>query len=224
MNATDAVSFEAFRKALTLAAQRVCDAREDLCALDAVAGDGDLGTTLATGFMAVHDFIAVWDEPDVGAALMRIGACLQRRAPSTIGTLLASAFLRSGRGLLGAANLHPVDAASMLRAAAEAVAELGGAATGERTVLDAMGPAAAAAERADSEGATVIETFQLAAAAARAGAHATAEMEPIHGRAGWIGERARGRPDAGATAWAIYVTGLAEALGGSQDENPLLRT
>jgi dihydroxyacetone kinase len=92
------------------------------------------------------------------------------------------------------------------------VAERGRASAGERTVLDAMRPAADAASAAAGEGATALETLQRASGAARAGANATAEMEPRHGRAGWIPERARGRPDAGAVAWALFLDALQERV------------
>jgi dihydroxyacetone kinase-like protein len=212
MSTKDVIPFETFRKALLQASDRICGARDELCALDAAAGDGDLGATLATGFTAVREFLSGWDEPDSGATLMQIGAHLGRTAPSTIGALLASAFMRGGREVLGLSELRSTDIAAMLSAATDAVTERGQATVGQRTVLDAMKPAAVAAERACRTGAGAAETLRQAAAAATTGAKATAEMDPVHGRAGWIGERARGRPDAGATAWATYVTGLAEAL------------
>jgi dihydroxyacetone kinase len=77
-------------------------------------------------------------------------------------------------------------------------------------VLDAMDAAAGAAERAAADGLPAGAALEQAADAAWAAAKATAEMEPKHGRAAWISERARGTPDAGAVAWAVFVGGLAE--------------
>ena len=212
MSDGDSIPSQVFRNALLVASDRVCEARSELCELDAVAGDGDLGVTLATSFAAIHQLVAELDEPDSGAVLTHIGVELSRKAPSTIGALLASAFMRAGRELAGIVEIDAVSVAMMLCAAATAVAERGGAVAGQRTVLDAMDAAAVAAERASSFGAPVAETLELAAAAARAGAEATAEMEPQHGRAAWIGAGARGRPNAGAAAWATYVGGLAEGV------------
>jgi hypothetical protein len=75
-----------------------------------------------------------------------------------------------------------------------------------------MRPAADAAADAARDGADLAQTASAAAGAAALDADQTAEMEPQVGRAGWIGERARGAPDAGAVAWAIFLSGLAEGL------------
>jgi dihydroxyacetone kinase len=210
VSAAEAVQAEAFRHALLVTADRICEAREELCDLDAAAGDGDLGATLATGFAAVRELVARLDGADPGAVLGQAGAQLARTAPSTIGTLLGMALMRAGRELADAGELDSAGVAVMLRAVAGSVADKGGARPGERTVLDAMDAAAGTAEQAAGEGLSARAALAQAADAAWAAAKATAEMEPRHGRAAWIPERARGTPDAGAVAWAIFVGGLAE--------------
>jgi dihydroxyacetone kinase len=208
-----AISFETFRGALLSAGDRVCAAQEELCALDAAAGDGDLGTTLSKGFTAARGLVGGWcGEPDCGAVLTELGRVLAREAPSTMGTLLATAFMSAGRSVAGTAELDAEGVTTILRSAANTVAERGGASSGQRTVLDALEPAAAAAERATSAGEEPSHVIQAAANAAQAGAEATANMEPVHGRAGWIGERAAGKPDGGAFAWSVYLTALADAI------------
>ena len=71
-------------------------------------------------------------------------------------------------------------------------------------MLDALYPAV---EAFQSE-----QDFQAglmaAALASRSGATATALMTPKHGRAGWIGERAKGFEDAGATVIAVAFESL----------------
>lgn len=209
MNERGEVTLAEFRRAVEAAIARVLAASDELCELDAVAGDGDLGSNLALGFEAVRE--TALDTPgDIGALLSSIGRTLALKAPSTIGTLLGSAFMRAGKALAGAVGLDAAGVAAMFDEMAASVAERGGAAVGERTVLDAMVAASGAAGTVASSGATPLEALAAAAAAATAAAEETAGMNPRHGRAGWIGERARGRPDAGATAWAIYVTGVSE--------------
>ena len=186
------------------------EAREELCALDAAAGDGDLGTTLATGFGHVRAALDARPEGGPGALLSGTGSELARRAPSTMGTLLAFGFLRAGTALGGVEELLTEHVATMLEAATSAIGERGGAKVGERTVLDAMQPAAAAAAAAAAAGDDPYEALAAAATAAKGGAEATMRMEPRHGRALWIQDRARGGKDAGAAAWAIYLGGLAD--------------
>ena len=86
--------------------------------------------------------------------------------------------------------------------AVQAVSDLGGAKAGDRTMLDALFPAAAAFEQGLAQGATPAVAFAAAVEAAEQGAQATAAMAPRAGRASYLGERAVGAPDGGAVAVA----------------------
>jgi dihydroxyacetone kinase-like protein len=212
MSAPLGISAPVFKQALLRAGDCVCEARDELCALDAAAGDGDLGATLATGFTHVRKALEESNEETVGAMLKQVGMQLASKAPSTIGALLSSAFLRAGIELDGVSDLQAGQVAAMLTATTAAVAERGGATIGQRTVLDAMDGAAVAASAAAESGASAYEALRAAVDGASRAAAATAEMAPRHGRAGWIGERARGLQDAGATAWATYLSGFEEGV------------
>jgi dihydroxyacetone kinase len=172
--------------------------------LDAAAGDGDLGLTagkIAEG-MRIANAAATGD---LNADLMLIGREIARAAPSTFGTLFATGFIR-------AAAVVKVDVAPLsniqvgITAAFDGIATRGKATIGQRTLLDALYPAVLAFQNATD----LPSALSAAAIAARAGATATAEMSPIHGRAGWIGERVKGIEDAGATAIAVVFEALAE--------------
>lgn len=212
MNGLSGTPLDAFRRSLLAACDAMIAARDRLCELDAVAGDGDLGVTLATGFQAAKEYLSDSQEADVGAVLVGVGGEFARKAPSTIGALLATAFIRSGQKLHGVTSIDGECVARMLEASVAGVAERGRASPGERTVLDAMKPAAEAAVASARGGASPLDVLHSAVEAARAGAQATADMEPRHGRAGWIPDRARGQPDAGAIAWATYLAGLEEGI------------
>jgi dihydroxyacetone kinase len=203
------IPFTSFRDAFVEACTLTIDARTELSELDAVAGDGDLGSTLALGFEQARLVAMDATSTDIGELLFSVGRTIATKAPSTMGTLLGSAFMRAGRALARVSELDTGGVTVLLRECTVSVAERGRASLGERTVLDPMSAAADAAE-ACAGGASA--AFAAAAAAAVAAAEATADMEPRHGRAGWIGERARGRPDAGATAWAVFLTGLAGSV------------
>ncbi len=209
MGATS-ISLQTFRQGLLAAGQRMADERDALCALDAAAGDGDLGATLAMGFTHVREALDASEATDAGRLLTETGQQLARKAPSTIGALLATAFMRAGAALSGVDSLGSPDIQRMLQAAFDGVAERGGAALGQRTILDAMSAAAQSATAAESAGRGPLDALRAAADGARAGADATANMEPVFGRAAWIADRARGTKDAGAVAWAIYMDALAQ--------------
>jgi dihydroxyacetone kinase len=167
---------------------------------------------MATGFTHVREILEGFEGDDVGAMLTQVGVSFGRKAPSTIGALLSSAFIRVGAELEGVFSLGSSDVAAMLQAATEAVAERGKVTTGMRTILDAMDAGAVAAAKAAARGVDPTVVFREAADGARTGAEATAAMEPRVGRAGWIKDRARGTQDAGAVAWAMFLDALAEAV------------
>lgn len=210
MNQAQAITAEAFARAVVSAANRVRAARDELCALDAAAGDGDLGATLNIGFGEVIVLAEEVRGLAPGAVLLAAGRALARSAPSTCGALMATAFIQAARPIAGLSELAGGDVAAMLRAAATGVAERGGAQAGERTILDAILGSAQGAQAAASTGTSGIDVLAAAAAAARQSADATSHMEPKHGRAAWVKDRARGERDAGAVAWAAFVTGLAD--------------
>lgn len=183
------------------------DAASDECTrLDAAAGDGDLGLTLGKVADAIRSSLPSGDVVPA-EHLKVIGLAVAKAAPSTFGTLVATGFLRAAPAVQDATSPQQAIAAA-LKAAEEGIAARGKAQRGQRTALDALGPAADAFAAAPN----LEQAWQDAAAAAAAGAAATTQMDPVHGRAGWIAERAKGNPDAGATAVALAFTGVVERL------------
>jgi hypothetical protein len=169
--------------------------------LDAVAGDGDLGITagnIAKGLRAG----AAGATGDLKADLMLIGREIAKNAPSTFGTLFATGFIRASAAVTDGDALTNTKLA--IAAAYEGIALRGKASLGERTLLDALHPASEALQLASD----LTAGLNAAASAARAGVTATASMAPKHGRAGWIGERAQGNEDAGATVIAVAFESL----------------
>ncbi|RKH62870.1 dihydroxyacetone kinase subunit DhaL [Corallococcus aberystwythensis] len=196
-------------RAAALAVADAWDAAEArLTELDSRAGDGDLGLSLARGAAAIRALPErAWATPS--GALTELGQALRRNIGGSSGPFYATALLRAARYLAS----KPVDAAGWAKAfemGVEAVSELGGARPGDRTMVDALHPAAATLVRAVKEGRTLGEAWAEATRAAEQGAEATTGMSPRLGRASYLGERAKGIPDAGAVAVVIWM----KALGG----------
>ncbi|MHA7630871.1 dihydroxyacetone kinase subunit DhaL [Corallococcus sp. M7] len=196
-------------RASALAVADAWDAAEaKLTELDSKAGDGDLGLSLARGAAAIRALPeGAWATPS--GALTEMGQALRRSIGGSSGPFYATALLRAARFL---AN-KPADAAAWAKAfevAVEAVSELGGAKPGDRTMVDALHPAATTFVRAVREGRALGDAWAEATRAAEQGAEATASMSPRLGRASYLGERAKGVPDAGAVAVVIWM----KALGG----------
>ena len=195
--------------------QAVEEARDELNRLDAAAGDGDLGVTMtaaAQGAAALAQRGELDGKP-VAEALRALGRELARCAPSTSGTLFARGLLQAGREAASRPDEPPAAlAAALVTAAIEGIQRAGKAQPGDRTMLDALVPAAAALQDAAARAEPAATAVAAAAQAAQAGAAATKDLEPKVGRASWIAERARGNVDGGARAVAIIAAAVASAL------------
>ncbi|MBS7792666.1 dihydroxyacetone kinase subunit DhaK [Roseococcus sp. SDR] len=194
------------RAALTVAAALEA-AEPRLTDLDSQAGDGDLGISLRRGARALRELPeGAWAEPSV--ALTAMAGALRRAIAGSSGPFYATALLRAARAL--PASPTPSDWVEAFRQGVEAITELGGARPGDRTMVDALSPAAEAMAHAARRGATLAAAVRSAADAAEAGAAATATMTPRLGRASYMGARAQGTPDGGAIAVSIWLRALAE--------------
>lgn len=170
--------------------------------LDAAAGDADLGITarkIAEGIRAANDLLT----GDLKSDLMLIGKEISKFAPSTFGTLFATGFIRASAAV-SVDDDALANTRKSFQAAFDGISARGKAALGERTLLDALHPAIEALNSASD----LKSGLSQAAIAARSGATATANMMPKHGRAGWIGERAKGIEDAGANVVAVVFEAL----------------
>jgi hypothetical protein len=170
--------------------------------LDAAAGDADLGITarkIAEGIRSANTSLS----GDLKADLMLVGKEISKFASSTFGTLFATGFIRASAAV-SAENDALTNLQKSLQAAFDGISARGKAGIGERTLLDALHPAITSLNSATD----LKSGLAQAAIAARAGATATATMMPKHGRAGWIGERAKGIEDAGANVVAAVFESL----------------
>lgn len=194
-------------------AQIMAENAERLCEMDARMGDGDLGLTMKKGFGALPGLIREIDEPDLGKRLAKAGLKMGSVVPSTMGTLMSSAVLEGGKRLSGCAAIDAKALAAFLGGCAAGIQKRGKCQRGDRTVLDALAPAAEAAEgAAAAEGASLESVIDAAVAGARAGVEATRQMTPRFGKAAVFASRAEGVEDQGAVAGELLVQGLAKYI------------
>jgi phosphoenolpyruvate---glycerone phosphotransferase subunit DhaL len=199
--------------AIRAAAEAVIAHADELNRLDAQAGDGDLGVTMTVGARSVIEVLPSLEERPPAELLRACGAALARDAPSTCGTLVATALLRGAAAVTEQVPTGATGIAQLLDAAQTGIADRGKAERGSKTMLDAIAPAAEAATEAASRGESGEQALESAAAAADAGAKATVGMVPRHGRAGWLAERSAGHEDAGARLVAVVLAAAARSLG-----------
>ncbi|MFD3583493.1 dihydroxyacetone kinase subunit DhaL [Streptomyces sp. NPDC058683] len=190
-----------FRRWMAATASSVDREAERLTALDSPIGDADHGSNLQRGFRAVMTALAE-EAPDTPGAVLTLAG---RRLISTVGGAsgpLYGTLLRStGKALGDAAEVSEAQLAEAFRAGVDKVMALGGAAPGDKTMIDALVPAV------DALG----DGFGAARAAAEEGALATIPLQARKGRASYLGERSIGHQDPGATSSALLVAGLQEA-------------
>jgi len=169
------------------------------------------GISLERGANAVQKALPTYRLDEPAATLQALAVTLQRALGGTSGPLYAAFFLRAAGALRHGRPDDPGTWAQAFLAGCTAVGELGGATRGDRTMLDALLPAAEAFQSAINSGQPTADALRAAAAAAREGASATAGMIPRRGRSSYLGARALGHADPGAEAVAVWLGSLTKA-------------
>jgi len=180
--------------------------------LDSAMGDGDLGITMSTGFSKVYEIISVLEEEDVGRVFIKVGMTLAETVPSTLGTLMATGFMRAGTIVKGKSEVNLSDSVLMASAFVEGIMARGKTEPKEKTIIDSLYPAFQALKLASEDGINLKEGFKKAYEAAKDGVEATKEMLPKHGRAVWYGEKSIGKKDPGAVAGMLLIKAFYEYL------------
>ena len=123
--------------------------KEELCEMDARLGDGDLGLTMSKGYAALPDLMraeAAGAAGDVGKMLMKAGMKMSSLVPSTMGFLMSTGVMEGGKALKGKTELNGAALADYLVGFAAGVQKRGKCEPGQRTIYDAVLPAAEAAK------------------------------------------------------------------------------
>jgi dihydroxyacetone kinase-like protein len=207
MNANNRAVFAAIRSIGPELRQR----EQYLCELDSAVGDGDHGVTIVRCWDAFERRLAGVEGESLPDALDALGAAVVATGGGAIGPLLGTALARAGTATRSD-ELPAFQIAAALEAAEEGIRLRGRANVGDRTLLDALHPAALAAQMAAREGRTVSQVVSAAAVAADEGAKSTAQMIARAGRATRMGEQALGHMDPGAVSVAIMFRAVADHL------------
>lgn len=178
---------------------------EELRELDAELGDGDLGITVAAGGRAAAAALErLPADADAPSILRAAAAAFAAANPSTFAALLGGGVLGAAATLPPGQHLTASSLPVLLRSAFEVIAERGGAALGDKTLLDVLGPIVQAAE----SGADAQRFRQVAAEAVEAGR----ELQSRRGRAAWQQERSIGQLDPGSVALQRIIDELTAGL------------
>ena len=188
--------------------------RRQLTKLDSEIGDGDHGNNMNRGFKVALERLDAADPSTPADVLKAVAMALISKVGGAAGPIYGTAFLEASKALTGNDEVSADDAAEALEAALGGVKKRGKAEVGDKTIVDALEPAAEAAKGAAAEG-SVAAVFRAAAGAAEEGAESTVPMTARRGRASYLGARAQGHQDPGATSTYLLLDAAARTLEGT---------
>lgn len=170
---------------------------DELRDLDQALGDGDLGITITLGASAVIDVLGELPESASPSEIAR--ACAKAFAnanPSTMAALVAGGLLAGSKVWKDVEDVDLAAAARFVRAAGDNIAQRGKTQLGDKTIVDAIMPAADALDAGQGG----VSGLDAAIAAAEKAVVDTRSLRSRRGRAAWLQERSIGLQDPGATA------------------------
>ena len=194
----------------------VCDAlvaaESELTDLDHRVGDGDLGINLARGARVVQERLPTYDGSSPASVLRGVAGTVRAVVGGTSGPLYAALLLRMANRLAENEEPSSADWAAAFADGVCAVSELGGARPGDRTMLDALDPAAESLASELRNGGSVDAAMERAVSAADKATDATTASVARRGRSSYLGDRALGTPDPGCVAVVKIVGAIRGAL------------
>jgi dihydroxyacetone kinase-like protein len=194
------------------AAQAIDAAQEQLNALDSTVGDGDHGVNFASALTVAATRVQAAGAIAAAQVFADVAETLNSEMGGAAGVIFGAFFGGAGAALTGGEQLDANVYAQVLASALVEVQRWGKAAVGDKTVMDALAPAAQAAQSSAQAGDDLAVCAQRAAVAAAEGAAATAALEARKGRARFLGARSIGHADAGATSMALVLRAWAQVL------------
>ena len=200
-------------------AMSACVIRNEVpfCELDSHAGDGDFGMSVAKGFRRLKEQWSkvVGETEGISDFLHGCSMIIMEHCGGASGPIWGSAFRAAARSCEGKEVLDQQAFAQLLDGVVKGIQATGersfgrGAVVGDKTLMDAMIPCAQIWQEQAGKGRSMKELFRMGAQAAVDGAKQTEQIVARMGRAGTVGERSLGYPDAGAYALGVIFTELA---------------
>ena len=201
--------------------QCILENEKNFCKLDSYAGDGDFGMSIAKGFLEVKN---EWNDlltnhfATIKEFLLACSMIIMENCGGASGPIWGSAFRAAALEAGDRTKMLQDEFAAMMQAAVVGIQKTGersfgrGAVVGDKTLIDALIPYVQEVQKAAEEGKPWESMFREGAAAARQGAEETKNIVARMGRAGTVGERSLGYPDAGAYAVGVIFSEIAEYM------------
>ena len=182
--------------------------------LDGLAGDGDFGTSLATGFRVIDADLPTIDKSAIGAMLLKISMLVSKHVGGSSGPIWGTGFMKAAALSKGKQTLTLAEVAEMLGAAIDGIQARGGAKLGDKTLLDALIPVHETLQRHSEAGdADPCAALKECAEAADKAIDETRSLVAHRGRASQVGERSANTPDPGIVAVATILNDWCKECG-----------
>ncbi|EGT0000257.1 dihydroxyacetone kinase subunit DhaK [Clostridium perfringens] len=199
----------------------IIDNEVPFCELDSHAGDGDFGMSVAKGFRILKrewkDILEI-ENLNISEFLNACSLVIMEHCGGASGPIWGSAFRAASKKVINKDELTVKDFAEMIQEAVLGIQKTGersfgrGAVVGDKTLIDALVPCADSWINSAEEGLSFKEAFKNGAEAAVLGAKKTEEIVARMGRAGTVGERSIGYPDAGAYGLGVIFTEISNDI------------
>lgn len=177
-----------------------------LMELDSVMGDGDLGFTMTKAFAAAHEEAEKSEEKIPGKLFTRLGMVIAKTSPSTMGTLVATGFMKGGKSIDSYEEIGPEELAIFFEAFVKSIMERGKSVPGNKTIIDTLFPAAEALRLSVND--SLAGGISAAREASLKGLEASTKMKAQHGRAAYYQDDSIGKQDGGATVGTYIIEGF----------------
>lgn len=207
------ISFSAVERGIKATAATVLKNETYFCELDALAGDGDFGNSLAAGFRVIEADLPTLDKSNIGAFLLKLSMIISKHVGGSSGPLWGTAFMRAGMLCKDKMSITLEDFEKITQAAIEGIQARGGAQPGDKTLIDVLIPvrdAIAKHAQGDGDNNAALRDATLAAEDA---AEKAKSWVAKRGRQQFTGDRSSGTPDPGMVAVATILRDLCTEFG-----------
>ena len=185
------------------------------CELDALAGDGDFGNSLAAGFRVIEQDLPTLDKSTINGWLLKISMIISKHTGGSSGPLWGTAFMRAAMIAKDKSVLTLEDLEKIVQAAIEGIQARGGAQPGDKTLIDSLIPVRDAIARHKADGDTTA-ALRDATKDAEDAAETAKSWVAKRGRQQFTGDRSSGTPDPGMVAIATILNDLCTEFGVSR--------
>ncbi len=210
------ITFDAVVRVVQATSATVLRNEQHFSDLDALAGDGDFGASLAAGFRVIEVELPNIDRSHIGAFLLKISMIISKHVGGSSGPIWGTAFMRAGILCKDKTSITLEDLEKIVTAAIEGIQARGGALPGDKTLIDSLIPVRdAIGEHVRGDGDT-LAALRDAAAAAEDAAERAKPWVARRGRQQFTGDRSAGTPDPGMVAIATILADLCTEFGVSR--------